>query len=321
MSESARLYRYMNVLRDGRPVSKERLMGPEEVSLATFKRDIQKLRDQFGVPIEFDREAGGYIIKGEVDFSELPGMWFSPDEIIGLATIQNLLQQLAPSLMSGQLKTVQNRLNQLLTKSGIDPAELASRVLLMPLASRQPDDRIFSSVVKATLERKRVLLVHHNRERNETSQREVSPIDVEHYRDNWYLSGWCHTRNDIRRFAIDAILKAETTDKTAKSVDDKLRKARLQGSYGIFSGVELQWATIRFTAERAKWVANESWHPQQKTTTDSKGRLTLEVPYSDHRELVADILRHGPAAEVLKPKSLRSVVSKALTETLEQYQQ
>ena len=42
----------------------------------------------------------------------------------------------------------------------------------------------------------------------------------------------------------------------------------------------------------------------------------LEVPYSDDRELVMDILKHGPEVEVLDPPALRERVRELLNETL-----
>jgi hypothetical protein len=38
------------------------MMEVAEVSLATFKRDIAKLRDQMGMPILFDKDRGGYFL-------------------------------------------------------------------------------------------------------------------------------------------------------------------------------------------------------------------------------------------------------------------
>lgn len=55
---------------------------------------------------------------------------------------------------------------------------------------------------------------------------------------------------------------------------------------------------LRFTAERARCVADERWHPRQTGSFLDDGRYELQVPYSDLRELVMDILRHGPDVEV-----------------------
>lgn len=59
MSEVVRLYRYKSLLSGRRAVSAEDLMAAQEVSRATLKRDIAKLRDQLHVPILFNRDLGG----------------------------------------------------------------------------------------------------------------------------------------------------------------------------------------------------------------------------------------------------------------------
>ena len=96
MSEVARLCRYRSLLVNLRVVSAARLIEELEISPATFKRDLAKLRDQLHVPIVFDRDLGGYRLEpGHAD-SELPGLWFSQDEILALVTIQQMLIQLEP---------------------------------------------------------------------------------------------------------------------------------------------------------------------------------------------------------------------------------
>jgi len=93
----------------------------------------------------------------------------------------------------------------------------------------------------------------------------------------------------------------------------------LAAGYGIFSGRKVEWATLRFTPERARWVASEQWHPQQRSRFDADGSYLLELPYSDHRELVMDILKHGPEVEIVGPESLRKVVRGALRAALKRY--
>lgn len=59
MSELVRLYRYKSLLSGRRAVSAQELTAALEISPATFKRDLAKLRDQLRVPIKFNRELGG----------------------------------------------------------------------------------------------------------------------------------------------------------------------------------------------------------------------------------------------------------------------
>jgi predicted DNA-binding transcriptional regulator YafY len=65
---------------------------------------------------------------------------------------------------------------------------------------------------------------------------------------------------------------------------------------------------LRFTPERARWVARERWHPEQQGEFDGEGRYVLTVPYANDTELIMDILRFGPEVEVLAPQELREAV-------------
>ncbi len=91
-------------------------------------------------------------------------------------------------------------------------------------------------------------------------------------------------------------------------------------AYGIFAGRANKTAVLRFTAERARWVADERWHPQQAGQFLTDGRYELRFPYRDPRELVMDILRHGREVEVVGPEALRAEVRSALKAALGQYE-
>jgi len=66
-------------------------------------------------------------------------------------------------------------------------------------------------------------------------------------------------------------------------------------------------------------VADERWHPEQAGQFLTDGAYELRIPYRDPRELVMDILRHGPEAEVLAPESLRAAVRQQLERALARY--
>jgi hypothetical protein len=96
----------------------------------------------------------------------------------------------------------------------------------------------------------------------ELTEREVSPQRLVHYRENWYLDAWCHMRNGLRSFAVDGVRHAEILDLAAREVAEKSLDAMLGAGYGIFSGRKLSWVRLRFSPERARWVALEMWHPK-----------------------------------------------------------
>ena len=319
MSEMVRLIRYAELLSNRRFMTKQDLMDKQEVSLATLKRDLAKLRDQMNVPISFDRDLGGYKLDKTSERTELPGFWFSQDEILALLTIQNMIGELEPGLLGPKLKPLKTRLNSILASQGLSAETLTQRVRLLHAGKRRMPLQSFEAVAKGTLERKQVQILHLNRQSGEKLDRAISPQQLLYYRDNWYVDAWCHLRGGVRSFAIDAIETAQVLDKPAKELDPPTLKKHMSSGYGICGGQANAVAKLQFSATRARWVQFEEWHPDQKGTLAKDGSYTLEVPYSDERELIGDILRLGSDVKVLGPDSLVRQLRKEIEKTLARY--
>jgi predicted DNA-binding transcriptional regulator YafY len=108
---------------------------------------------------------------------------------------------------------------------------------------------------------------------------------------------------------VETIRKAVPLARKARRVPDQKLDAILAAGYGIFAGRQTRTARVRFTPTRARWVASETWHPQQVGHFEPDGSYLLEFPYSDDRELSMDLLRHGSEVEVLAPAGLRRRVA------------
>lgn len=311
MDRTERFYRIDQLLNEHKAVALETFLADLGVSRATFKRDLEYLRDRLNAPIEWDREAGGYRFgKADPIFPkyELPGLWFSAAEIHALLTMQHLLKNLGPGLLSPHVDPLLTRLNLLLESADIPMGSVETRIRILRTNARPCEPEHFAPVATAVLQRKRLEINYYTRGRDEIQERIVSPQRLTHYRDNWYLDGWCHLRNGIRSFSLDAIRRVRLIDEPALDVGERELDETLATGYGIFSGKKVKWAELKFTPERARWVSREAWHPQQESSFDRQGRYCLKVPYSDDRELVMDILKHGAHVEVLGPSSLRERV-------------
>ena len=101
-------------------------------------------------------------------------------------------------------------------------------------------------------------------------------------------------------------------DHAAQTLLDEELDAHFTIAYGIFAGQPVATAVLRFTAYRARWVADEQWHPQQISRYLEDGRYELRIPYADPHELIMDILKFGPDVEVMAPQALRTAVSERL---------
>jgi predicted DNA-binding transcriptional regulator YafY len=319
VDRTERFYKIQQLIHRHKVVPARRFRDELEVSPATFKRDLEYLRSRLNIPIVWDREANGYRYDPQAPVQELPGLWFSAQEIHALLTMKHLLENLEPGLLGPHVEPLLDRLTAALGSGEHTADAVQRRIRILRMARRAMPLRHFETAARALLERKRLRIAYYNRTRDDQTARVVSPQRLVHYRENWYLDAWCHLREDLRSFAVDAIRAADMQDEPAREVNERDLDEVLASGYGIFSGRSVQWARLRFSAVRARWVAAEQWHPQQKAAFDADGSYLLQVPYADDRELIMDILKYGPDVEVLEPAALRERVRSLLAEALHKY--
>jgi predicted DNA-binding transcriptional regulator YafY len=321
MGQTERLYKIKSQLDAGRCLRKATLLQELGISPATLKRDLRHLRDRMNAPVIFDNELNGWRLDPAARLAgtqfELPGLWLSADEIHALLTMQHLLAHLdAGGLLGPHIAPLTERLHRMLGTGVQASAQEARRIRVQTVGARKVHLPHFQAVGTALLRRQRLQIDYHGRSRDETRERQVSPQRLIHYRDNWYLDAWCHLRRGLRSFSLDAMCSACVLDKAAIDVGEHELDAVLGAGYGIFAGRKVQWADLRFSPERARWVAAETWHPKQQGHFEADGSWRLRLPYADPRELVMDILRHVPEVEVLGPAGLREVVAEKLRSAL-----
>jgi predicted DNA-binding transcriptional regulator YafY len=322
MSNNERIYRIDQLLNDKKVVSFQELLNRLEISPATLKRDLAYMRDRLNAPLVYDKELNGYRFEANTESYSLPGLWFTPEEIYALLAMDHLLGNLdASGLLGKQIKPLQSRLLAMLDSTDNSLDEIRKRVKIEKIGARKLDYDFFQEIGMSLVKRKRLSIEYQSRSKDEYTIREVSPQRIIYYRDNWYLDAWCHQRNALRSFSLDAIKHLELIDRRALDMEEDELDSELGSGYGIFAGKDVQWATLIFNSDRARWVANESWHPNQVGKYLPDGSYELRVPFSDTREIMMDIMRYGSDVKIISPELLVKVLLDNLEKLSEQYAQ
>ncbi|MCU7842374.1 MAG: transcriptional regulator [Candidatus Thiodiazotropha sp. (ex Monitilora ramsayi)] len=313
MDRFDRIFELNRILQSARyPVSRQRLEEALECSRATVKRLIEEMRLYLNAPIVYDRKLNGYHYdRSEGEMYELPGLWFNASELQALLAVQQLLENVQPGLLENHLQPLRRKIDELLSRQPGSGASVMGRIRLLKSAARSAGPH-FSQIAGALAARQRLKLVYYSRAHDSLSEREISPQRLTHYRDNWYLDAWCHLRNGLRTFSLDAIREVHSLTDSVKELEESVLDAHYTDAYGIFSGAATHWAVLRFAPSRARWVSMETWHPQQRSHWLDDGRYELSLPYSQPDELIMDLLRFGPDVEVVEPASLRQAVAARL---------
>jgi predicted DNA-binding transcriptional regulator YafY len=296
-------------------VTLDQFLQALEISLATFKRDLEYMRDRLAAPIVWNRELNAYRYdQSEVESSQyqLPGLWFSTGEIQALLTMDALLESLQPGMLTSHIKPLRSRIRMLLDKGDHSADEISKRIRILPALAKSINTKYFQTISQALLNRQRLMITYHNRQDDSETSREISPQRLIRYRDSWYLDAWCHLREGLRSFSVDAVRQLEIIAQPAIDADEDQLNQELESGYGIFSGVDTERAVLRFSPKLARWVSHELWHPYQTSEYDEEGYFILRVPYSHDTELLMDILKYGAQVEVLEPLKLRDKVLEAI---------
>lgn len=314
MDRTERFHLIDQMLCNRRIVTRAQFLQALEVSPATFKRDLEYLRDRLAAPIVWDSELRGYRYEAgaALEQFQLPGLWFNTSEIQALLSMDALLANLQPGVLTKHIEPLRSRIRMLLDDGDHSADEIAQRIRIVPFAAKAYRSEYFQDLCQALLSRRRVDIDYYSRPGDSRSERRVSPQRLIYYRDNWYLDAWCHLRQGLRSFAIDAIKALQISTETAVEIDEAELNRELESGYGIFSGTATDTAVLRFKPPIARWVSRETWHPQQQAEYDEEGCYLLRIPYSQDTELIMDILKYGDEVEVLEPPGLRERVRRRI---------
>jgi len=160
MNRLERFYKIDQLLQEQTVVSRAAFLRALEVSPATFKRDLEYMRDRFHAPVVWDADLRGYRFEKPARAArrfELPGLWFTEDEAYALVTMQHLLASLDHGgLIGPHIAPLIARLDAILGEGDATAAEIRKRIRLLSFGSRKLPLEYFSVVGSALFKRRRL---------------------------------------------------------------------------------------------------------------------------------------------------------------------
>jgi hypothetical protein len=141
MNRLERFYKIDQLLQEQTVVARAAFLRALEVSPATFKRDLEYMRDRFHAPVVWDADLRGYRYEKPARAArrfELPGLWFTEDEAYALVTMQHLLASLDHGgLIGPHIAPLIARLDAILGEGDATAAEIRKRIRLLTFGSRK----------------------------------------------------------------------------------------------------------------------------------------------------------------------------------------
>jgi len=222
MKKAERLNGIIFSLKEKQRLTAKDLAEIFEVSERTIYRDIDAL-SQIKVPIiAYDGLGGGY----EIDNNYfIPSIKLTEQEAILLLMILKLGDEVQFPNFKSDYAVLKSKICNTLTDIKHDRIEsLLNKVsfYLTNVIATGYDKDVLSCIIEALLEEKQLTFTYYTPAKDSYIHRRVSSKDLHFDAGGWYLTGYCHLREDKRVFRLDRISDISVLDLTNEPFDDAL---------------------------------------------------------------------------------------------------
>jgi predicted DNA-binding transcriptional regulator YafY len=305
-------------LRSGRPLKATDLASAFEVNVRTAYRDLDFLRDDWRVPLEFDRAQGTYRLTEPT--VALPLVPLSEGEVVALYFAEKVLAQYRGTPFEADLASAFRKIQELLPgEMRVSPASLDDFLSFDPGPLHLPDPRVFRDVLAAQRLRRKLLVRYRSLSSNRTAQRRIHPYHVFNHRGDWYVAAWDEKRGEVRIFALHRIRRATPTTESYEMPKGFSFRQYMADAFAIQKGEKAVDVSIRFAPRQARWIRERRWHRSARVQEALDGSLVLHLKVAETSEIRRWVLQFGSEAEVLRPPSLRRAVAEELAKAQAAY--
>ena len=274
------------------------------ISLRTARRAIDDMRTFFGAPLAYSHSRKGFYYS-DTSFS-LPPLWISQEELLAVLIARNLLSSCSGGVISAAIDSVGKRLEAITEKHTGFRFDRLDSIFSASWNEHAPTEpAVFQQVVRALLDTRLLTFSYTSPRTGIPSERMVEPHHLRHYRGTWFLLAWCRNRGQWRTFALPRMTEIILSAASFMPRPEREWQPLVNTAFGIFQGDNAILVRIRFTPERAAWIREQSWHPEQRLEETDDGSLVLSLMVADLREIKMRVLQFGADAQVLEPNALR----------------
>ena len=313
------MLRLHELLSAGRYPNCSFLAGEFEVSAKTIQRDVDFMRDQLVLPVEYDRQRHGFFYAKPV--GQFPLITVSQGELVALLVAQKAVEQYRGTSFERPLQAAFQKLVSSLTEeANISLHELSEAVSFHSAGVPKGQIKVFELLTEAVMASQLVEFDYLSLRATEPEPRRVAPYHLACINNQWYLIGADQGRGQRRTFALTRIKSVRNLGIPVTRPADFSVSKMLSGSFAAFETARTEQVKIRFDAFGARLVSERQWHKSQKVRTVSEGvELTMRVGIAP--DLESWILGWGDHAEVIEPLDLRQRISAIAQRMAAKYQQ
>jgi predicted DNA-binding transcriptional regulator YafY len=282
-----------------------RTMAAElEVSPKTVQRDIDFMRDQMGLPIEYDALRNGFHYTERV--TGFPAIEVSEGEVVALFVAQKALGLYQGTAFEHQLAAAFRKLtDSLRDQISFSWTEMDDAISFRSVGTTAPDLESFQEVSRAVLRSRELVFDYRKLRGAGYERRRLRPYHLGCVKNQWYAIGFDMEREEMRTFALPRMRKVKMTATRFERPVDFTISAHLRQSFGVIPGEGKPFTVqLRFDAWAGRMVMERQWHGSQRITELPSGEVELAMELGSIDEIKRWCLSWGAHVKVLAPEEL-----------------
>jgi predicted DNA-binding transcriptional regulator YafY len=208
MNRIDRLLGILTTLQSRKVVSANFIANKYEISLRTVYRDIKAL-NEIGIPIGFENQQGYYIVKGFF----LPPVSFTCEEANALILSVSLSEKFTDKRIQRSTDSALDKIKSTLKSVDKEKADFMQSQIKIYNPKIEGTSKDWLVDIQHAIINKQILAIDYLNNEGKESQREIEPIGLTFYSNQWHLIAWCWMRKAYRDFKTKQITQLANTHK------------------------------------------------------------------------------------------------------------
>ena len=260
-----------------------------EVSVRTIYRDIDILSSA-GIPVYATRGKGGGISIQD-NFVLKKSILSEQEQTQILMALQGIR-----IVEDEYTRTLLSKLSSVFQKQNVNWLEIDFSSWTKSGAGKDNFQKLQSAIFKS-----KIVAFHYYSGKGEVIKRVVEPLKLVFKSTDWYLYGYCSTRNDFRFFKLTRIRNLEiTNDEYVRSIPEQI----------FVEEEKFEMETIKVTLLFDKSMSFRVYDKfDDEVTENQDGSLLVETVMPNNELLISHILSWGDKVEVISPQNIRNKIS------------
>lgn len=260
------------------------------VSTRTIQRDIETLRDKFGIEIVYDKDRQGYYVDHE--------------NSVNVNTFYKFLEYAnTADLLSENIRKNRDILNYMHFES----------------QGSMKGIHLLKDLMLAIQNLRKIHFGHRKFNRDQVKQFTMKPYGLKEYQGRWYLVGMIDRRNNYLKFGVDRIEFMEILPEKFEREPDFDINELFDDVIGLQADNEKQKVILQFDPEQGKYIKTLPWHKSQSIIEDNENGLTIELNIRPNFEFIQKILMQAKSVKILEPQWLADEIIKIYKAALDKY--